>query len=115
MVAMDNNDFKSFSELTLSIGITRNEYAQILGISKSSLYKYLKDYKLPKNIEGRFGILSDVITKGISVFGSKKKFSTWLRMDNIVLNTKPINLLKNLDGANRVLNILGRIEHGIYS
>lgn len=53
---------------------------------------------------------------GLSVFGDARKFENWLRKPNGALDEKiPFNLLNTVEGIKKVDDILGRIEHGIFS
>ena len=60
--------------------------------------------------------IAEVITKGIEVFNSLEVFTKWLHQDIRYLNfQKPLNYLDTSFGTKMVLDILGRIEHGVYS
>ncbi|MBB6005439.1 MbcA/ParS/Xre antitoxin family protein [Arcicella rosea] len=53
---------------------------------------------------------------GLSVFGDSRKFENWLRKPNDALDEKiPFDLLNTAEGIKKVDDILGRIEHGIFS
>ncbi len=59
--------------------------------------------------------LIPLIDKGVVVFGCFDKFYNWLYEENLALGSKPIGLLSSESGIKRVIDILGRIEHGIIS
>jgi uncharacterized protein (DUF2384 family) len=53
--------------------------------------------------------------RGVDVFGSFDKFLRWLNQENLALDSKPIKLLSSESGIKKIIDILGRIEHGIMS
>jgi uncharacterized protein (DUF2384 family) len=56
-----------------------------------------------------------VIHKGIKTFGSISKFDSWLHSEIIALgDRKPIDVILEGNGE-QVYDILGRIEHGVFS
>jgi len=58
--------------------------------------------------------LINLLEKGYEVFG-QEKFQKWMQTHNKVLKSKPIDMLNTSDGIQQVEDILGRIEHGVYS
>ena len=109
-------DFRIISETVFSVGITRKEYAKILHISSSSLYRYLIGLqKVTTKCLERAILVNGVVTKGISTFIDKQEFSRWLYKRNIALGSKPIDLLSTEPGIKNVDTILNRIEYGIFS
>jgi len=58
--------------------------------------------------------LIELLEKGYEVFG-QEKFQIWMRTQNKVLKSKPIDMLNTSEGIQQVEDILGRIEHGVYS
>ena len=60
--------------------------------------------------------LSDLYIKGIDVFESELKFGLWLQTENVELdNMTPINFISMTNDIDYIIDILGRIEHGILS
>lgn len=58
----------------------------------------------------------ELIKYGIKVFESENNFLDWVMEPNRALDNKiPYALLYTKDGIEKVRNILGRIEHGIFS
>nr|WP_319398992.1 antitoxin Xre/MbcA/ParS toxin-binding domain-containing protein [uncultured Carboxylicivirga sp.] len=110
-------DFKAISEVAFSVGITRKEYANILHISASSLYRYLREpQKVSVMCQAGSVVIYNVINKGISTFGDKSKFSHWLFCKNIALGgPKPIEMLSTDEGTKQVDFCLNRIEWGVFA
>jgi len=60
--------------------------------------------------------IAQVVSRGIEVLGSIDNFTSWLHSDIRVLNySKPVSLLDTSFGTSLVLDVLGRIEFGVYS
>ena len=60
--------------------------------------------------------LADVYSKGEDIFGSRNKVNLWMETPNKALGQKkPVELLSSSYGVQMIHEVLGRIEHGIYS
>lgn len=60
--------------------------------------------------------IDDVISRAADVFGGPDKAKTWLSRQNRALSgAMPRSLLSTQEGCERVLTLLGQIEHGVYS
>ena len=60
--------------------------------------------------------IAQVVSRGIEVLGTLENFTSWLHSDIRVLNyNKPISLLDTSFGTTLILDVLGRIEFGVYS
>ena len=96
---------------------TNKEISHFLDISESTLQRYRKSKKLLRKGEAEKAYhLSSVIAKGVEVFGSEEKFHQWLNLENEAIGgIKPIQWLSSAIGRDEILNLLSRIEYGIYS
>ena len=56
----------------------------------------------------------EVIKRTTEVFGDENKGLLWLNTFNASLDDIPINILNNKDGIQKIIDVLGRIEHGIF-
>ena len=60
--------------------------------------------------------IAEVISRGIEVLGTLEAFTKWLQAKLRVLNYKtPLDFLDTTFGAKLIKDILGRLEHGVYS
>lgn len=60
--------------------------------------------------------LAKILAIAESVLGNRDKASHWLKTSNRALGGgAPLSLLETEAGADEVANVLGRIEHGVYS
>ena len=97
--------------------ISREDTALMLNISSPTLYRWIKSNK---NLDRNYSILlfelTDLFLYGIEVFNSKDNFSKWLNLPNTALGgLEPQDLLEVPGGISKVKDIIGRIEHGVYS
>ena len=97
--------------------ISREDTALMLNISSPTLYRWIKSNK---NLDRNYSILlfelTDLFLYGIEVFKSKDNFSKWLNLPNTALGgLEPQDLLEVPGGISKVKDIIGRIEHGVYS
>lgn len=108
---------KFYSTIQKEIGLSNAEIAKILGVS----IRYLKDKKqtdqLNTKASERLVKLYELWNFGLDTFdGNAENFKEWLRAPLVVLHGKtPLNLMKNLIGMEMIKELLGRIEHGVYS
>lgn len=91
------------------------ELSEILPISQRQLVRYSESHRLNKEITSHLIQIIELFQKGYRLF-SKEKFQLWIRTDNKTLNNnKPIDLLDTSLGIEMIEDIIGRIEHGVYS
>ena len=70
---------------------------------------------LPQESE-RVYRLAKVLAFAESVLGTKEKARHWLNAPNRALGTvSPLSLMDTAAGADEVMNVLGRIDYGVYS
>jgi putative toxin-antitoxin system antitoxin component (TIGR02293 family) len=59
---------------------------------------------------------SAILMRALEVFGDSERAIQWMRESNPALNNEPpIGVIQTDDGRRQVLNILGRIQHGVIS
>ncbi len=60
--------------------------------------------------------LTDLFLVGVGVFESRENFFKWLELPNAALGgLQPKEILEIPGGISKVRDLLGRIEHGVYS
>ena len=57
---------------------------------------------------------TEVIERATEVFGDENKGQLWLNTFNASLDDIPVNILCNKDGFQKLIDTLGRIEHGVF-
>jgi putative toxin-antitoxin system antitoxin component (TIGR02293 family) len=96
--------------------ISQKQIARLLNITPRTIQKLKPKDLFKPGVSEQILKLAEVFAKGIDVFGDKSTFKSWLEQPNVALGRKvPIDLLDTRYGSDMVLDILGRIEHGIYS
>ncbi len=97
--------------------LPRDIIAELLNISGPTIYRWTKANKtLEKNYTIKLFEIADLFLYGIEVFESNENFFKWLNLPNTALGgLEPIELIEIPDGVSKVRNIIGRIEHGVYS
>jgi hypothetical protein len=59
---------------------------------------------------------SSILLRALEVFGDSERALAWMREQNPALNNEtPLHAIQTEEGRADVLNILGRIEHGVIS
>ena len=107
--------YEEFSKTASKVPFTGAEWAAILHISERTLQRYAKNNGkfAPINAE-RFHQICQVISKGKKVFGKTSPFYEWLHSNPPMLEGElSFNSLTSFEGIQKVLQQLGRIEHGI--
>ncbi|MCT4639810.1 MAG: DUF2384 domain-containing protein [Bacteroidales bacterium] len=104
-------NFRQYFDLPLDIT------AGMLNTSTSTLYRWSKSNS---NLERNFSIklfeIADLFLYGIEVFEDKENFFKWLSLPNTALGgLEPQELIELPGGISKVRDVIGRIEHGVYS
>lgn len=107
---------KSLLEVQKYLLKNLNELANLTGMSSRNLSRYTELDKLPEKASEAVLQLAQIISRGLEVFGDENTFRTWLHEPNgAIEGKKPEELISNRFGAQLVLDILSRIEWGVYS
>jgi len=97
--------------------LNRAVTASLFDISAPTIYRWTKSSKkLERNFAVKLFELTDLFIYGIDIFEDKENFFKWLKLPNTALGgMEPIELLEIPGGISKVKDIIGRIEHGVYS
>ncbi len=112
-------------------GITRSEYntfvhvvfkfsdkdfAVIAGTSARTLSRLKPKENIPPQAAEVTISLMRALSKATEIFGSEENAVKWLKTPNQVLDgMTPVQAMSSRFGAEEVMDILGRIEYGVYS
>lgn len=104
-------NFRNYFELS------RISTAHMLNVSEPTLYRWARaNKKLERNFSVKLFEITDLFLYGSEVFGSQQIFFKWLNLPNTALGgMEPQELVEIPGGVSKVKDILGRIEHGVYS
>ena len=107
---------KALLALAKKISLTLEEIATVLHISERTLQRYTPTTLVKTEYADKAIELARLYERGIEVLGSEKAFSGWIKTPNLALGGEiPFNLLDTRIGFKMILDILGRIEHGVFS
>ncbi len=97
--------------------IPRAFTAELLNVSEPTIYRWIRsNKKLERNYSVQLFELADLFLYGTEVFENKSNFFKWLELPNTALGgLEPKELLEVPGGVAKVKELLGRIEHGVYS
>lgn len=96
--------------------IPQTEIARALAIPERTLARRKREGTLSPDESGKFVRFARVVERAQSVFSQADDAFDWLRHANAALGgVPPISLLDTEIGADTVMKVLGRIEHGIYA
>ena len=94
------------------------QVADALGISARTLRR-LHDQPqkpMPPDLASKTWLLAETLAQASVVFGNRDAAERWLAQPAMGLDgAVPIDLLRTLQGAELVTELLGRLEHGVYN
>lgn len=119
LIALSNEGISkaSLDALTGHLGISKKAFSEnILDTSIKTLERKKDTDKLDKRTSSHVIEIAKVVEHAFEVFEDENKVKLWLNTPNRALNdVKPIDLFYIPTGLGLVDDILGRIEHGVYS
>jgi putative toxin-antitoxin system antitoxin component (TIGR02293 family) len=108
--------FQSLERLMESFHLGRGDIETLLLIPPRTLARRKTARRMTVGESDRLIRLARVATYAAEILGTEEKAAEWLRRSNRALGNKtPLELLKTDIGARQVEDVLGRIQHGVYS
>jgi hypothetical protein len=112
---------KAIRKLAIELDLTQQELSLIIGRSKSTFSRLFNDtniksekqkFLMPFSKEGQLAILLLRLYRNLDVLfgGNQKHCQLWLRSENEHLETKPIELIKSVEGLVTVVQYLDAIK-----
>lgn len=99
-----------------NLGLTRTELGAALGIAERTLARRRKEGVFTAEESAKLLRLARVARRATEVFEKSEPAVDWLKRPNRALgNVRPLDLLDTDIGGENVLDVLGRIEHGVFS
>jgi putative toxin-antitoxin system antitoxin component (TIGR02293 family) len=103
-------------ELCIELQITRQELARYTGVGERTLKRKLKEGRLSCGQSERIVRLSRLLERAVQVMGSREAAVQWLKAPRLHLRGQtPLEMGVTELGTEEVLNLLGRIEHGVFT
>lgn len=101
--------------LAANLKLTRGELAHTLGIAERTLARRRKEGVFTAEESAKLLRLARVAQRAAEVFERGELALDWLKRPNRALGGEtPLALLDTEIGAETVLDVLGRIEHGVF-
>lgn len=103
-------------ELCIDLGISRQELARYTGVGERTLKRKLKEGRLSCGQSERMVRLSRLLERAVLVMGSREAAVQWLKAPRTHLRGQtPLEMAVTELGTEEVLNLLGRIEYGVFT
>ncbi|HYU34050.1 MAG TPA: antitoxin Xre/MbcA/ParS toxin-binding domain-containing protein [Thermoanaerobaculia bacterium] len=108
--------FSVLETVTARFSLDLDEVASALDLPSPTLAQREKARRLRPADSDRLFRLVRVLAETVDVLGSEEKASRWLKAPNRALGGQtPLSLLDTDPGTQQVEEVLGRIEHGVFS
>ncbi|MBA2660673.1 MAG: DUF2384 domain-containing protein [Bradymonadaceae bacterium] len=109
--------FRVIDALGEFLEVNQLELAEALGVSRQTLARNIKQRgRLSPHISDLLYRVARISRRAVEVFEDKQVATSWLKTANATLGGKrPLSLLDTDAGAEKVFDLLGRIEHGVLS
>ena len=107
---------QELEQLLAALDVPMERLVLILGISKATLYRRKAEGRLGLAESDRILRLALLMGKAVEVLESEENARRWLKSPQIGLGgAVPLDYSETEVGARQVEDLLGRIEHGVYS
>jgi putative toxin-antitoxin system antitoxin component (TIGR02293 family) len=109
-------DVRVFVDLARRLGVSEARLAEVTGIAPTTLTRRKRAGALTPD-EGEHVLrLAALLDRAVQVFEDEADAADWLRTRNLALGgDSPLVLADTELGAREVDDLLGRLEHGVYS
>ena len=105
-----------FLVIVANTGLNLTEFSALLPVSKRTIEKTKDRDLLSPVVSDRVLQIASLYQFGSNVIGSNQLFQEWLQSPLIALGgKKPIHFINNDTGISMIKDLLGRVEHGVYS
>jgi len=106
----------AFLHLVSNLNFSMRSMTQLLNVAERTIQRKGDRELLDISTSEQILQIAEVFSRGSDVFESPVNFQNWMNSENMSLGgKKPIDLLPSRYGAQMILDVIGRIEHGIYS
>lgn len=108
------NEYNSFIHVIFKY--TDKDFAGIAGTSARTLSRLKPTQNIPQQAAEVTISLMRAFEKAKEIFGTQENAVKWLKSPNKVLGgITPVEAMSSRFGAEEVMDILGRIEYGVFS
>lgn len=115
-VVRDGLPIEELTDLQACLEVPMERLATLLGISKATLHRRKASGRLDASESDRVVRFARLMGKAVEVFEHPEAARRWLRSPQVGLGgAVPLDYSETEIGAREVEELLGRIEHGVYS
>ena len=108
--------FWTFDVLREQLGVTEERLAELLDISRATLHRRKKIGQLERAESDRLARFQRLYLHAEAAFGGAEEARSWLGTPALAFHWEtPLDYADTEIGAQAVEQLLGRIEHGIFS
>ena len=108
--------FRAFHQLQERLGVTARDLASVAGITDRTLTRRKKEGRLQTDESDRLLRIGALFDRAVEVLGGEEAANTWLKSPRAALGSRsPLENADTEPGAREVEDLLGRIEHGVFS
>jgi putative toxin-antitoxin system antitoxin component (TIGR02293 family) len=108
--------FSSLEGVMERFGLKREEVSWALDLPSRTLARRKQEKRLSPGESDRLFRVARIAVRAAEVLGGQERASQWLHASNRALGGQaPVELLDTDLGSRQVEDVLGRIEHGIFS
>ncbi len=119
LVQAINNGFSfgTLERVRKETGLPMEQLAVSIGMSPRTLTRRKKEKKLSAAESDRLVTVSRLLAQAVELFeGDKEKALRWFMQSNRALGKlTPLEMARTETGAREVENLIGRLEHGVFS
>ena len=103
--------------LAQHLGLSLNALLELLELNSSTFFKAKKmGTRLNSEASGRVYRLAKVVEAAENYFEDKETAKHWLERPKVALGSKiPLQFARTAEGADYIVNLLGRMAHGVIS
>lgn len=102
--------------LSEALDIPMKRLAKLLPVTERTLQRRATDSLLNSSTSQQVILLGQLIARGEEIFGDRQTFQNWVKQPNTALGGyTPLNMMDTTIGIQLVMDVLGRVEHGVYS
>ena len=115
-VVKDGISKDSLEILKKKAGLDYDKLAKALSVTRATLINKKNQEKFNASLSERILSLADIYSYGYEVFEEEERFNRWMFNHNQALGgITPFQLIDNQFGREEIKNLIGRIDHGVYS
>ncbi|MBV9891999.1 MAG: DUF2384 domain-containing protein [Rhizobacter sp.] len=108
--------FEALRRLLRGTSLPAEEVAQAVGLSTRTLRRRAANDVMPTEVASKAWLFADILAKASAVMGGLEAAEEWMKRPAIGLDgSRPLDLMKTIQGSTLVSEFLQRLEYGVYT